>query len=148
MLFFCLLFFYTSYFYPFIIFSAQNFANWFVHNCIIIKIFINAYPNKIPVIHLLKIVLSYFVNIWTVPSIIKGIINNRYILKSNTPNIKFTGIARNIPINSPVHLAHIGKYLPLYEKDLEWLQWHPNTLGSHVFIIFNNLLIMLLIFLI
>ena len=33
-----------------------------------------------------------------------------------------------IPINSPVHLAHIGNLYPFIKKDLSALPWHPKNI--------------------
>lgn len=45
----------------------------------------------------------------------------------------------NIPTASPVHLAQTGNCFPFQKKDLSGLQWHPNTIGIHLFIKPKNL---------
>ena len=40
----------------------------------------------------------------------------------------------SIPAASPVHLAQTGNCFPFQKKDLSGLQWHPNTIGIHLFV--------------
>ena len=40
----------------------------------------------------------------------------------------------SIPTASPVHLAQTGNCFPFQKKDLSGLQWHPNTIGIHLFV--------------
>ena len=49
------------------------------------------------------------------------------------------GMQISIPTASPVHLAQTGNCFPFQKKDLSGLQWHPNTIGIHLFIKPKNL---------
>lgn len=67
------------------------------------------------------------------PSINIGIIKAKDMRISGRQT-RNNGMQISIPTASQVHLAQTGNCFPFQKKDLSGLQWHPNTIGIHLFV--------------
>ena len=72
------------------------------------------------------------------PSINIGIIKAKDMRISGRQK-RNNGMQISIPTASPVHLAQTGNCFPFQKKGRSGLQWHPNTIGIHLFIRSKNL---------